>query len=236
MSKWQSIPGREDIKLARYVVPNFASNSLWLKASNGDHYVISPGTTLLKDFADENPKLVQNGGLGLRLVLPNGYHYLGAQAWLTRFPNAKLYASVKASRRLSKKLSANVNLLSDSEIKGVPEARWVQPPGHRGGDIWLVCQHQDGWLWVTCDSFLNYPRFSNKPIARLMQKLLGAAPGLKMSAVVKYFILDDRKAFKKWLWWFLRRFPPTMLIPSHGDPIESKMLDTKLRKLVAGRI
>ena len=127
--------------------------------------------------------------------MPNSYHHLGVEAWLKQFPESKLYASEKATKQLQKKKALPETL----EIKNLDALRTIlpcnmaiiEPPGHRAGDVWLVKHAENNSaLWITCDSFLNYDRVSNQPFARCMQKLLGAAPGLKMSQVVKWFIME----------------------------------------------
>ena len=79
---------------------------------------------------------------------------------------------------------------------------------------------------------MNYDRVSNQPFARFMQKLLGAAPGLKMSQVVKWFILDDRKAFKAWALKRLAKDQPVTLIPSHGEVLHSPTLHNQIMRLL----
>jgi hypothetical protein len=222
MSEWQPIQGRDDAWYGRYLVPNFASNSVAIAFGGDEHLIISPGKALLADFDRLFPNYGSGLGEGLHIVLPNAYHYMGLEAWLKSYPKARVYASKQATSALLKKglgdLDCKLEVLEQADM-GLPErARWVFPPGHRGGDAWLLLPHQDAWLWVVCDSFLNYPRVSNQPVARMMQKLLGAAPGLKISKVIKYFIMTDRSAFKGWVLDRLEEYPPSVLLPSHGDP------------------
>jgi len=69
-----------------------------------------------------------------------------------------------------------------------------------------------------------------------MQKLLGAAPGLKMSQIVKWFILDDRKQFKKWLLEQIAIDNPVALIPSHGEVLLTDNLAIRLSSLLKNRL
>jgi hypothetical protein len=221
MNKWLPIEGRTDAWYGRYLVPNFASNSVAIALGADEHLVVSPGESLLTDFSELFPNYKLDLGLGLYLVLPNAYHYLGLEAWLKVYPKARVYASKQAIESLSKKGLAGDICIEELESANMalPEgARWECPPGHRGGDAWLLLPHQQKWMWVVCDSFLNYPRMSNQPVARFMQKALGAAPGLKISKVIKYFILTDRATFKDWVLDRLEKFAPMILLPSHGDP------------------
>ena len=96
--KWQTLPGYPELKLGQYIVPNFVSNSIALDGGSGHWVVLSPGEPLLEDWR-------QNDGADmtqLSLVLPNHYHYMGANAWVDAYPDARLYASRQAIPRLRK--------------------------------------------------------------------------------------------------------------------------------------
>jgi hypothetical protein len=70
----------------------------------------------------------------------------------------------------------------------------------------------------------------------MMQKLLGAAPGLKISQVVKWFILDNRKSFKSWTLKQLDKDQPITLIPSHGEIRNDPLLASRIRKVIKSRL
>lgn len=237
MSQWYPVENCAGVEYARYIVPNFASNTIVVNGKDDIVTVISPGESLLESFAKKHPQHDQNQGRDIRLVMPNSFHYLGVNAWKARYPNAQLFASKKAIKRLKKQGVQGV-----SEIqRGIPTMTgrgfWAIPPGHRGGDVWL-CVPLDGkgWLWVTCDSFLHYPRLSNQPMARFIQRVMGAAPGLKLSRVIKYLLLSDRRAFKAWCTKFIADYPPSMLLPSHGDLLTDKDLPLRLQALIDQRL
>lgn len=233
---WHPIEGHSDILVGQYVVPNFVSNSVSIELSPNEYLIYSAGASLLDPWPH-----IEDDKLKVHLLLPNAYHYMGVSAWKARFPNAKLYASEIAIAQFKKKkdFEFSSEVLPVSELsKRLPESfELVEPPGHRAGDVWLVKHASNKTsLWITCDSFLNYDRVSNQPIARMMQKLLGAAPGLKMSQVVKWFILNDRSAFKKWLKDRLDQDKPVTLIPSHGEVRHSDKLADEILNLVEQRL
>lgn len=228
---WLDLPGRRDLIVGQYVVPSFMSNSVALQCSENRWLVISPGASLLEDwqarFAGQN--------IEVDILFPNSFHYLGVSAWLKAYPGAKLYASTKALPRLKKKGFDAVKSVEVSPPELPESYSFKVPPGHRGGDVWL-CKSGESGLWICCDSFLNYERESNRLIARSMQRLLGAAPGLKMSQVVKWFILDERARFKEWVLELLQNEPPVLLIPSHGEPLEAEDLSRRISSLVSARL
>lgn len=231
MSQWKRVPGCECISYARYIVPNFASNTVVLGNS-----VISPGADLLESFLENRPEFAESEGEGLSIVMPNAYHHLGVQAWLKRLPKATLRASEQAIERLEGFGFEGIVPIREGESGPVEQSQWAVPPGHRGGDVWLVLPSGDSWAWVTCDSFLNYPRMSNQPVARFIQKVMGAAPGLKISRVIKYVLLTDRAKFRAWGLDFISKYPPNVLMPSHGDPHVSDTLALELEALMAKRL
>ena len=233
---WHPLSDYPEILVGQYVVPNFVSNSVSIRLSDDEYILYSPGESLLKTCS-----LVNSSDMKLHILIPNAYHYLGVKAWQKRFPNIKLYASDQALKQLLKKkvYSQKDKIHSVAELKQIlpNDLELTEPVGHRAGDVWLIKHNENKTsLWITCDSFLNYDRVSNQPLARFMQKLLGAAPGLKMSQVVKWFILDDRKEFKKWLIKRIAIDNPVALIPSHGEVLLSDDLPIRLSGLLNKRL
>lgn len=235
---WHPLENHSEILVGQYVVPNFISNSIAIKASASDIIVISPGKPLLENC----PKAWFGKGITLHLVMPNSFHYMGVSAWCEVFPQHKLYASKGAIKRLKKvaNLSDSKELIAlENQQPPLPfEYSFLFPPGHRGHDVWLkkFDKTSNTSLWITCDSFLNYDRVSNQPIAKAMQRMLDAAPGLKMSQVIKWFILDDKAKFKAWSLVQIENDQPVTLVPSHGEVAHSESLPAQLSSLLKGRL
>jgi len=230
---WFQLKEHPEVYYGQYVVPNFISNSVAIRVS-GDHWVlISPGEKMLNDLPDDfNKKNTK-----LSIIFPNSFHYMGVNAWLERFPYAKLYASKKAKKRLEGKGFKQILTLENDQPELPKGYEVLIPPGHRGGDVWLSKQgDDDNNLWITCDSFLNYERVSKQPIARTLQSLLGAAPGLKISQVIKWLLLDRKSKFKTWVLNQLEQDKPTILIPSHGEVENDPELAKRLRILIETRL
>lgn len=237
---WYPVDQHPELLMGKYIVPNFSSNSIALKilgtqASTDEFLIISPGVSLLKHWKT----LGFTAQAKAHIIMPNAYHYMGVSAWQKAFPNNTLYASQSAIPRLiSKGIAKQGGIISlENQLPPLPENYSILfPPGHRAGDVWLKKEMTNESLWVTCDSFLNHPKMSNQPIARLMQRLLGAAPGLKMSQVVKWLILNDKKAFKIWALNQLSKDNPTVLIPSHGEITHDKDLASQIQKMIQERL
>lgn len=233
---WHPLSDHPEIRVGQYIVPNFVSNSVAIRLNRSEYIVYSPGQSLLDAWQQAWPDCANKEDTTLHIVMPNNFHYMGVSAWQAAFPQHKLYASNQAIPRLSKMaIRGNIDAI---DILPLPDDYQVLlPPGHRAGDVWLSKKNNDkSSLWITCDSFLNYDRVSNQPFARLMQKLLGAAPGLKISQVVKWFIISDRKAFKSWALKQLTEDKPRTLIPSHGEVTDSNALSAELQQLISQRL
>ena len=230
---WFNLEEHPEIFYGQYIVPNFISNSIAIRCSESHWLILSPG----KEMLNQLPEGLDPDNHHLSIVFPNSFHHMGVKAWIEKFPNHSLYASQKAAKRLATLGFDNIQAL-ESKQPEIPEGyKFAVPPGHRGGDIWLCKITENAAnVWITCDSFLNYERVSNQPIARFLQKLLGAAPGLKISQVIKWLIMDKYSAFKPWVLKQLAEDKPEILIPSHGEIDRDKDLTSRLEQLVKSRL
>ncbi len=238
---WHSLPGHPEIYFGQYVVPNFVSSSICIKVTEQEYILISPGMPLLEAFKSTLLNTDINDNIKIHIIIPNSFHYMGVGAWQKAFSNTQLYASRLAIPRLIEKsvIQSEHDILAlQSTLPPWPQGYSVLfPPGHRAGDVWVRKQESTtACIWITCDSFLNYERLSNQPIARFMQRLLNAAPGLKISQVIKWFILKDKNSFKTWVLHQLKQDKPTMLIPGHGEVNENPKLMADLENLVLQRL
>jgi len=230
---WFQLEAHPEVYYGQYIVPNFISNSVAIKTSENHWVFISPGEKMLNNLPDE----FNNKDAKLSIIFPNSFHYMGVNAWLEQFPDTKLYASKKAKKRLEGKGFKSILMLEHEQPEFPKNYEVLIPPGHRGGDVWITKQGSDNdSLWITCDSFLNYERVSKQPVARTLQSLLGAAPGLKISQVIKWILLDRKATFKTWVLNQLQKDKPTILIPSHGEVENDPKLAKKLRVLIESRL
>ena len=230
--QWEPIDGEKQIWSAKYKVPSFLSRMVAFLSKNNKPLLVGPGARLIGTLP---PELAQAGDPQLAL-LPNSYHWMGFDAWKVKYPHMKAVAAAGAIPRLKKKGCQHVHSL-DLFKKVLPDnISLLVPEGLRWGEVWLRCQHPEGITWIVCDSFFNYSRLSNKLRARTLQKLFKAAPGLKISALVKYFLMKDRKIYKHWLFEQLAKDQPTTLVPAHGEILRDPDLPQKIKELVQQRI
>lgn len=246
---WLSLDTHPELLLGQYIVPNFVSNSVALEVDKETYVLVSPGKQMLDSWPEDR----KGAHIKLHIIMPNGFHYMGVPAWQEVFPNAKLYASSESiPRLLAKDIKESGTKENDTEnnsqtqsIRSLQSEQpplptgydFLLPPGHREGEVWLrKSDEKSGTTWITCDSFLNYERYSNQPVARFLQKLLGAAPGLKLSQVIKFFIIKNKKSFKQWTLNQIAKDRPKTLIPSHGEVVQSPTLADDLETLIKQRL
>lgn len=234
-TSWQVVDPEAKLFTCQYRVANFISRSNAFPTASGQWVIVSPSAeklelpgTVIKDVPDSETVPC--------LVLPNAFHFLGYAAWKKKFPRAQGYAPEGALGRLTRKGCGDLKPLA--ELKGLlpPGVSVVELPGLRYGEAWFRFSHAGESTWVTGDVFFNLKRFSRQPFARLTQKLLGSAPGLKLPATIKYVLIKDRKAFLSCLEKLLRKDKPTRLLPLHGEILSGPDLPQKLTALLRERL
>lgn len=230
---WLPVASHPELLVGQYKVPNFVSNSVTIQVNDNEFVLVSPGASLLAHWPEEWRKPETK----IHIIMPNAWHFMGVAAWQAAFPDHTLYASELAKAKLiaKKAFSENQDIVAlQQKQPPLPEGyQLLFPPGHRAGDVWLKKQTSDDTsTWITCDSFLNYERLSNQPVARTLQKILGAAPGLKMSQVVKWLIINNKQAFKTWSLNQLEQDNPTTLIPSHGELTQDEQLKESIKSVI----
>lgn len=207
-------------------------SSAALRLRDGTALIYSP-TRLLPPGAHEALLAVGRPAI---LLAPNHYHHLGLSEFRERYPGARCVCSEIARPRLARQgphvfepLGALAALLPD-------EARLLEPPGTRNGEVWLEVDTADGPVWVVCDAFFNVPRHPRGAIG-LFCRLTGTTPGLRIGATWKWLALRDRARYAAWVLERLRDRPPAGLIVSHGvaaggPELAARMIDLVERRLV----
>lgn len=229
---WEPVDAEKTVWTAKYRSPGFIAHTSALAAKDGQLVVVSPGAPLVSHL----PEGIPEAKLPPLALLPNAFHYLGLKAWKEKYPGITAVASSRAMPRLKKKGVAGLQDLALLKNKLPENVSILEPPGVRFGEVWLRVSGSAGVAWIVCDAFFNYARFSKKPIARMIQKLSKAAPGLKISFLVKRFMIVDKKKYKDWLFEQLDRDRPNTLVPAHGEILRATDLPQKIRDLVQKRL
>jgi hypothetical protein len=229
--EWQMIDDEFNLWCADYHVPNFRSRSIALELTSGRVIIISPGASLID--ADLPP--LKDASLPPFLLAPNSYHSAGIGPWRDRYPASTVFASKRAITRLARMGIADIQPL-DSLRDALPaNISILEPPGTRSGEVWLRLSGRDGRTWIVCDSFFNYKALSRHPLARAMQIIFRAAPGLRVSNIVKWWLIKDRTRYQTWVLNQLVIDCPTRLVPAHGAILHDPNLPGALASLVRSR-
>jgi hypothetical protein len=228
---WQKIDDEFNVWGANYRVPNFRSRSTALELTSSRTLVISPGSALI----GADLPLLKNNSLPPYLLAPNSYHHEGITPWRERYPGSTVFASGTAIPRLLRLGLTNIRPLASLRDELPNNISIFEPPGTRSGEVWLQLRGNATRTWIVCDSFFNYKALSAHPIARAMQILFQAAPGLRISSIVKWWLIKDRKQYRKWVLDLLASEGPNRLIPAHGAIASDSDLANALASLVKRR-
>jgi hypothetical protein len=229
---WEPVDAEKTVWTAKYRCPGFIAHTSAFAAKDGQLILYSPGASLVSRL----PEGIPDAQLPPLALLPNAFHYLGLKAWKEKYPGMTAVASSRAMSRLRKKGVSGLQDLDLLKNKLPDNVSILEPPGIRFGEMWLRVSGSGGVAWIVCDAFFNYARFSKKPIARTIQKLFKAAPGLKISFLVKRFMIVDRKKYKDWLFERLEADRPNTLVPAHGEILRAPDLPQRIRDLVQQRL
>lgn len=169
------------------------------------------------------------------LLAPNHYHHLSLPKFRERYPEARVACAEAAIPRLRKK--GNDRLCTLAEIAGeLPSgARYLVPSGLRNGEAWVSLPVEQGRVWIVCDAFFNL----NRPVRGPMGWALRATAtvgGLRIGDTFRWLAVADRRAYRDWTLYRLAEERPSVLVVSHGDPLESRDLGDQLASLVHARL
>ncbi|MFO0722412.1 MAG: hypothetical protein U1E65_01435 [Myxococcota bacterium] len=170
------------------------------------------------------------------LVAPNHFHHLGIPELLYLRPEAKVVAAAGAVPRLSRILGPSVEpawgLLGPRLPAGV---RWVEPPGLKNGEGWVVVEGSGGTGWIVSDAFFSLER-APTGIQGMLVRALGVAPGLRIGATFLWLGIADRPSYRAWLLERLDAEKPTILVTSHGQILQDPELWQRMAEVVRARV
>jgi hypothetical protein len=163
------------------------------------------------------------------LLCPNHYHYMGLREWLTRYPDAVVCATPRATARLAKRAAVPPDPAAWDRLQtALPaHARLLVPEGTGNGEVWLELDDAPGPIWVVCDAWFNMPRHLGG-LAGWVCRLLRVTAGLRVGTSWKW-VLSDVQAYRTWTLAALAERRPAMLVPCHGELVEGADAVDRLR-------
>jgi hypothetical protein len=177
--------------------------------------VVSPPT----DTDDRAFDALREFGEVRALVANNVFHNLGQASWRRRFPDAVSYAPAQSLPRLAKK-AADVPFRPLSDLALPDHVRCDEPPGMRSGETVVTVKTSKGNVWFAGDLLANFTRLPPAPIG-WMFSLTGSAPGYRLFKLAALALVKDKKALRAWMLERIAAAPPSVVIPSHGLPVDT---------------
>ena len=170
------------------------------------------------------------------LVASNAFHHMGIADWRTRFPDAAIFAPAQSIARVERQTKLRgIRALADATPLTGAGLELIDLPHYKSGEVLVRIKTARGLIWYVTDFLMNLRVLPSNPVAKILFKLSGSAPGLKFNNVAPLFMVKDKTALKRWLAAEVDKAPPHWLIPAHGDIVELSAGVEPLRRLFAPR-
>lgn len=169
------------------------------------------------------------------LLAPNHYHNVGIKEHAGLYPDALLACSAAATRRLEKVVGLEFGNLEKLVAALPPHVRVIEPPTLKNGEVFLSVETSRGRAWIVCDGFANLKEHPSG-LTGLFCRTMGISHGLRVSQTFLWVGPSDRRLYREFVLDELRRAPPRILVPSHGEVLEADDLADRLKTLVEARL
>lgn len=213
---WKIFDERVPVLTHTYSFGPGIANALAVGGTDGLVVVSPPRRAATGVFGD-----LERFGAVRALVASNAFHYLGLPEWKARFPEAAMFAPAQSIARVAKKTGlGGIRPLADAAAIAGTRLALVDMPHYRTGEVLVKIATDRGNVWYVTDVVLNMPELPAHPIARLLFRATGSAPGLRYNNVAPLLMVRDRAALRRWLAGEAARDPPRWLIPAHGGIVD----------------
>ena len=226
MKYWKEI--NSEIFTYTYDLGGGPITSIAFKIDDTQIIVVSPPTRL----PEEAYKEIESQGSILGLVAPNFNHYLGVKHWRQRFPNARLFASSQAQKRLLRKSNLDFEPITNLTPIIKKEIKTYEFPYIKSGEVLFFAKTDNGWCWYITDLLTNFSKLPGKAGLKILTFLLIAKTGLHVNRFNKNIFITDRYELKKWFLEKLKTTPPSLLITAHGELIGGENLINKITNVI----
>lgn len=214
-ARWKVFESATPILTYEYSFGPGEANALAVGGKEG-LVVVSPPCRAPAEAFDE----LSRYGVVRALVAPNAFHHLGLAEWKARFPGAAVFAPAQAVARVAKHSGLHVQPIAEAASLLGDRLEIVDMPHYKTGELLVRIASARGCVWYVTDVIMNMPVLPRNPIAGLVFRLSGSAPGLRFNNIAPLFMVNDKAALRRWIADEFRKAPPAWLIAAHGDPVD----------------
>ena len=213
---WKVFDPRTPILTYEYSFGPGTAVALAVGGENG-LVVVSPPCRVPSDAFDE----LSRYGTVRALVASNAFHYLGIPEWKARFPDAAIFAPAQSIARVERRTGlTGIRPLSEAGSITGPALELIDMPHYKTGEALVRITTERGIVWYVTDVIMNMPELPRNPIARVVFRASGSAPGPKFNNIAPLFMVRDKRALRRWLCDEFRKAPPAWMIATHGDIVD----------------
>ena len=213
---WENLTEDGGVRWLKYSFGFGRANTMAVRLDDGTWLVVSPSIGSAPEIFDA---LSKDGDVSA-LIAPNGFHYLGQEAWRARFPKALSYAPDDARARLATKSPGIKYESVDSLKKRLPSRIGVLiPEGMKVPDLLMHATSGGKTVWFSGDLLSNTgPEDLALPM-RLLMSVFGAGTGYRYNPMPAMVYVRDRAAWRRSVLAAIEKVPPTSVLPGHGNPV-----------------
>ncbi len=206
-----------DRQLLHFGLARLPSRTSIVRLEDGSLVVVSPPPQV-----DASDAAIDSLGPVRHVVVPNSFHYLFAQPFMRRYPDACLLTAPGLARRVPE-------LGFATELRAHPPAAWagqleyrILGPAHGPSEL-LLFHSTSGTLILTDLAFnmVRYPR----AVDRLFWRASGIPAGFGPGRTTRSLLLRDREPASRCLSQALE-WPIRRIVVAHGEAIESAAISS----------
>ena len=210
---WRVFDPEMPVLTCAYALGPTVSNALAVGASDG-LVLVSPPYRAKPEIVED----LQRYGPVHALVASNAFHHMGIPEWKARFPDAAVFAPAQSVARVKKKTRLDdVRPLAEARALTGDRLELVDMPYYRTGEALVRIHSTRGLAWYVTDIILNIRELPDNLLLKLLFKLTGSAPGLRINKVGPKLMVSNMRALKGWLEAEYERMRPRWLIATHGE-------------------
>jgi hypothetical protein len=234
ISGWTTLSESPAVLVHEYGFGAGRANALAVQLPSRKWLIVSPPP---KMSAAEAAAFSAHGEV-VALVENNGTHHMGLGPCRALFPTAVAYAEPAAAARIRKKNPSAGQLEPIAALSPMlgDAVSIIAADGCKIGDVIVRVRSEKGVVLYTSDFIANISKLPRNPVFRLLFKLTGSGPGLKVFRIFFTFFVADKKAAIDFLVREIEAHPPAIMVPAHGDVVaRPDLAPTLLGMLKAAR-